>query len=68
MSIFFFFQAFNTLAHPLRQAKQMGYKLDSTVLDISHVDVSKLLRQLLLYLEYDLFSELYCSHKSSFQK
>ena len=37
---YIFFQAFNTLAHPIKQAKAAGYVLASRVLDISHVDVS----------------------------
>ena len=40
LGLLYIFQAFNTLAHPIKQAKAAGYVLASRVLDISHVDVS----------------------------
>ena len=33
-------QVYNTIAHPVKEAKKRGLKLDSKVLDISRVDVS----------------------------
>ncbi|ELT96546.1 hypothetical protein CAPTEDRAFT_183511 [Capitella teleta] len=30
---------YNTLAHPLRQAKQAGYKIESKILDINNMDI-----------------------------
>lgn len=35
-----FLQPYNVLAQPIKQAKAAGYRLDSRVLDINHVDVS----------------------------
>ena len=34
-------QAFNTITHPINQARKAGYRLGSQVLDVSHVDVSR---------------------------
>jgi len=37
-----FFQAFAQLSLPIKQAKSLGLRIDSQILDISNVDVSPL--------------------------
>lgn len=39
-NLFNLFQPFNTLAHPMKEAKKANYKFESKVLDINNIDVS----------------------------
>ena len=34
------FQPYNVLAHPIKQAKAAGLKIENKVMDVSNVDVS----------------------------
>ena len=35
-----YFQPYNVLAHPIKQAKAAGLRIESKVMDVSNVDVS----------------------------